>query len=89
VGDLILQRSAQKELDRLKKRDPQAHTRIQDLLGEVPAGGGKVLNNEASGLNGCRSLRSGKLRVVYRPGPEPEVLYVGYRRDVYHGICDN
>jgi mRNA-degrading endonuclease RelE of RelBE toxin-antitoxin system len=86
---LVLQRSAQKELDRLKKRDPQAYGRIQELLTEVPGGGGKIMNNGASEVYGCRSLRSGKLRVIYRPGPDPEVLYVGYRRDVYHGKCDN
>ena len=86
---MILQRSAQRELVRLRKRDPQAYGKIRELMAEVPTGGGKVLNNEASGLNGCRSLRSGKLRVIYRPGPEPEVLYVGYRREVYHGICNN
>jgi mRNA-degrading endonuclease RelE of RelBE toxin-antitoxin system len=86
---VVLQRSAQKELDRMKKRDPQAYARIQGLLTEVLDGGGKIMNNESSGVYGCRSLRSGKLRVIYRPGPEPEVLYVGYRRDVYHGKCDN
>lgn len=86
---MIFNRAAQKELDRLAKRDQEAHKKIQELLGEVPSGGGKIMNSKSHGLEGCRSLRSGKLRVVYRPGSEPEVLYVGYRREVYHGLCDN
>lgn len=86
---MILNRAAQRELERLAKRDREAHTKIQELLREVPSGGGKVMHSKSHGLEGCRSLRSGKLRVVYRPGPEPEVLYLGYRREVYHGRCDN
>lgn len=86
---MILDRSAQKELDRLAKRDREAYERIKALLREVPSGGGKVMHSKSHGLDGCRSLRSGKLRVVYRPGAQPEVLYLGYRREVYHGRCDN
>jgi len=86
---MVFQQSAQKELERLRKKDRQAYIRIRGLLAEVSQGRGKILNNKATEVHGCRSLRSGKLRVIYRPGPDPEVLYVGYRREVYHGNCNN
>lgn len=80
--------SAQKGLRRLEKTDRPAHKVICELIRKTLTGEGKILQGSNS-LAGCRALRQGKLRVVYQPGAVPQVIYVGYRRDVYHTHCDN
>lgn len=83
-----LSSSVQKELKKLQKSDRPAHKVICDLIEKTVTGEGKVLQGSNT-LARHRALRQGKLRVVYMPGPNPEVVYVGYRRDVYHTHCDN
>ena len=83
-----LSNSVEKALKKLSKSDRPAYQTICDLIEKTITGEGKVLQGSNT-LAGHRALRQGKLRVVYLPGPDPEVIYVGYRRDVYHTHCDN
>lgn len=88
TDNISMSPAAEKELKKLWKSDRPAHKVICDLIEKTTTGEGKILQGSNT-LAGHRALRQGKLRVVYMPGPNPEVVYVGYRRDVYHTHCDN
>jgi mRNA-degrading endonuclease RelE of RelBE toxin-antitoxin system len=86
--DIHMSPAAEKELKKLAKSDRPAHKVVCELIRKTLTGEGKILHG-SNALAKHRALRQGKLRVVYMPGPVPEVVYVGYRRDVYHTHCDN
>lgn len=81
--------AAHKALKRMKKTDSVGYRAFKSLIPRAREGEGKILTGWSSQLAGCRSLRSGKIRLVYRPGDEPEIVFVGYRKNVYHARCDN
>jgi hypothetical protein len=79
---------AERTLRHMRRSDPNAYAIYEKLLPRVERGEGKVLSGW-SDLGKCRSLRSGKFRLVYAPGSPPEILLAGYRKDVYQSDCDN
>lgn len=79
---------AQRSIKHLREKDRQGYALYEKLLPQVTEGKGKVMSGWTE-LGGCRSLRSGKFRLVYVPGQSPEIVRVGYRKDVYQSNCDN
>lgn len=77
-----LKRTAQKQLQKLSKKDQLRIGMYFDLLRENPTAG-KQLDRE---LKGLRSLRVGPYRIIYAIDHQiitVTVLKIGHRKDVY------